>query len=68
MKLDLEAIRSQFPALSETDDGVARVYFDNPAGTQVPKRVADAMSQCLLQANANIGGHFRTSDLAGAIN
>ncbi len=67
MTLDLEAIRSQFPALGETDDGVARVYFDNPAGTQVPKRVAEAMSQCLLQANANIGGHFRTSDLAGAI-
>ncbi|NCF23077.1 MAG: cysteine desulfurase-like protein [Gammaproteobacteria bacterium] len=67
MTLDLEAIRSQFPALSETDDGVARLYFDNPAGTQVPKRVADAMSQCLLRANANLGGHFRTSDLAGAI-
>ena len=61
MTLDLEAIRSQFPALGETDDGVARVYFDNPAGTQVPQRVVDAMARCMLQANANMGGYFRTS-------
>jgi len=61
MTLDLEAIRSQFPALGETDDGVARVYFDNPAGTQVPQRVVDAMSQCMLYASANMGGYFRTS-------
>jgi cysteine desulfurase family protein (TIGR01976 family) len=67
MTFDLEAIRSQFPALSETDGGKPRIYFDNPAGTQVPQRVADAMSDCLLKANANIGGYFRTSELAGAI-
>ena len=48
MALDLEAIRSQFPALGETDDGVPRVYFDNPAGTQVPQRVVDAMAHCML--------------------
>ena len=67
MTFDLDAIRSQFPALSETDGGVPRIYFDNPAGTQVPKRVADAMSDCLLRANANIGGYFRTSEFAGSI-
>ena len=67
MTLDLGAIRSQFPALDETDDGVARVYFDNPAGTQVPRRVVDAMSHCMLQASANMGGYFRTSAAAGDI-
>ena len=67
MAFDLEAIRAQFPALSAADEGVERVYFDNPAGTQVPQRVADAMSDCLLTANANIGGHFRTSVAAGEI-
>ena len=67
MAFDLEAIRSQFPALSDTDHGTPRIYFDNPAGTQVPARVADAMSDCLLKANANIGGYFRTSELAGGI-
>ena len=67
MTLDLEAIRSQFPALNETDDGVARVYLDNPAGTQVPQRVVDAMSACMLGASANMGGYFRTSRAAGDI-
>ena len=46
--IDLETIRKQFPALAEKDSGVARVYFDNPAGTQVPKTVADAVANCLL--------------------
>jgi len=67
MTLDLDAIRSQFPALHETDDGVARVYLDNPAGTQVPQRVVDAMSACMLGASANMGGYFRTSLAAGDI-
>ena len=67
MTFDLDAIRSQFPALSVNDDGVARVYFDNPAGTQVPRSVVERMSDCMLGASANLGGYFRTSDLAGEI-
>lgn len=67
MTFDLEAIRSQFPALSETDDSVARIYFDNPAGTQVPRSVVERMSACMLGASANLGGYFRTSDLAGEV-
>jgi cysteine desulfurase family protein (TIGR01976 family) len=62
--LDLEAIRSQFPSLADTDSGVRRIYFDNPAGTQVPLSVVDRMSDCLLRGNANIGGYFPTSGLA----
>lgn len=67
MQFDLDAVRSQFPALSITDDGVRRIYFDNPAGTQVPAGVASAMSDCLLQANANLGGFFASSTAAGRI-
>ena len=67
MTFDLDAIRSQFPALSVKDDGVVRVYFDNPAGTQVPRSVVERMSDCMLGASANLGGYFRTSDLAGEI-
>ena len=63
--LDLEAIRNQFPSLADTDAGVRRIYFDNPAGTQVPLSVVERMSDCLLRGNANIGGYFPTSDLAG---
>ncbi len=62
--LDLQAIRNQFPSLADTDDGVRRIYFDNPAGTQVPLSVVDRMSDCLLRGNANIGGYFPTSGLA----
>jgi cysteine desulfurase family protein (TIGR01976 family) len=67
MSFDLDAVRAQFPALAIKDDGVRRIYLDNPAGTQVPRMVADAMSACLLSANANLGGHFRTSQAATEI-
>lgn len=61
MQLDLESVRSQFPALSISDNGVQRIYFDNPAGTQVPASVAAAVSDCLLTKNANLGGSFVSS-------
>jgi len=64
MSFNLDAARAQFPALATKDNGVRRIYFDNPAGTQVPVGVADAMSDCLLSANANLGGYFRTSQAA----
>jgi len=67
MSFDLRAVRSQFPALALTDDGTRRIYFDNPGGTQVPTRVADAIVDCLLTKNANIGAHFTTSEEAGAV-
>ena len=54
MAYDLDAVRAQFPALSITDDGKRRIYFDNPAGTQVPQSVADAMARCLLEANESV--------------
>ena len=66
MTFDLAAIRAQYPALSATDEGTPRLYFDNPAGTQVPVSVVERMSECMLQASANLGGYFKTSKLAGA--
>ncbi len=64
MPFDLDAVREKFPSLSRSDDGQPRIYFDNPAGTQVPQSVADRMAECLIEANANLGGAFRTSKLA----
>ncbi len=61
MHYDLDALRSQFPALAMSDDGVRRIYLDNPAGTQVPQCVGDAMSDCLLHKSANLGGYFASS-------
>ncbi len=67
MSYDLDAVRAQFPSLSITDSGRRRIYLDNPAGTQVPASVAEAMSDCLLKHNANQGGYFRTAMEADAI-
>jgi cysteine desulfurase family protein (TIGR01976 family) len=67
MTFDLSAIRAQYPALSATDAGRPRLYFDNPAGTQVPASVVERMSACMLHASANLGGYFTTSELAGEI-
>jgi cysteine desulfurase family protein (TIGR01976 family) len=64
MTLDLGAVRAKFPSLAITDDGVRRIYLDNPAGTQVPDLVVDRMSECMIQGNANLGGYFRTAELA----
>ena len=67
MTIDIDRIRGQFPALSETDEGKARLYFDNPAGTQVPQMVVDRMANCMLYSSANLGGDFPTSMRAGAV-
>jgi cysteine desulfurase family protein (TIGR01976 family) len=64
MNYDIDAIRAQFPSLEIRDNGKPRIYFDNPAGTQVSSRVVDAMSHCLIEANANLGGYFETSTRA----
>jgi cysteine desulfurase family protein (TIGR01976 family) len=67
MSFDLDAVRAQFPALALQDDGRRRIYLDNPAGTQVPASVAQAMSACLLETNANLGGYFASSAAADSI-
>ena len=67
MTIDVEGIRAQYPSLSITDDGRPRLYFDNPAGTQVPEVVVQRMADCMLQASANIGGYFTTSEQAADI-
>jgi cysteine desulfurase family protein (TIGR01976 family) len=63
----VESIRALFPALSLRDNGKRRIYLDNPAGTQVPQSVGDAVYLAILSRNANLGGHFATSRQAGEI-
>ena len=59
--MDVAAIRNQFPALSRTHRGEPLVYFDGPAGSQVPQHVIDAIVQYLTTSNANCGAGFITS-------
>jgi len=60
--MEKENLRSQFPALER---GVA--YFDAPGGTQVPRVVADAMTDYLFHHNANTHWAYPTSAETDAI-
>lgn len=62
MNYDIEQIRGKFPALNIKDSGVRRIYFDNPAGTQVSTEVIEAVQKCMIESNANIQGGFETSN------
>ena len=63
----VERVRSQFPALSTPS-----VFLDNPAGTQVPRQVIEAVSGAMVLAASNTGGYFQASNyasnLTGSIN
>lgn len=67
MSFPIEHVRAAFPALALQDEKRARIYLDNPAGTQVPQSVADAVAHCLINSNANLGGHFPTSRAAAEV-
>jgi cysteine desulfurase family protein (TIGR01976 family) len=58
----IERVRSQFPALS-----TPAVFLDNPAGTQVPRSVIEAVSAAMAAAASNTGGYFQASVDADAI-
>ncbi|TXN38486.1 cysteine desulfurase [Methylobacterium sp. WL30] len=57
---DVEAIRAQFPILSEKVYGKPLVYLDNAASSQKPRAVIDAMVACMETGYANVhrGLHF----------
>lgn len=62
MRYDAEQIRDLFPALNtKTPAGRQPIFLDNPAGTQVPRTVIEAISNYFLTMNANSGGAFLTS-------
>lgn len=53
--------RDQFPALRRQINGLTAIFFDGPAGSQVPECVIDAIGNYLRTCNANHGGVFATS-------
>jgi cysteine desulfurase family protein (TIGR01976 family) len=65
--MDLEATRRQFPALSRQVNALPAIYLDGPGGSQVPRRVIDAVADCLARRNANEGGVFATSQEVGEL-
>src|SRR5262245_63421043 len=62
MTFDLAAVRSHFPALHRD-----AVFFDGPAGSQVPQSVIDAINSYYVRHNANHGGLFATSRESDAV-
>jgi len=58
----VDEIRQQFPALQRQMTGQPVAFLDGPAGSQIPQRVADAVSTYLLRTNANRGGGFETAN------
>lgn len=62
MPLNLNQIRTQFPALQRN-----AIYLDNPAGTQVPHQVIDRIQNYLIEMNANTHGSFVTSLASDAL-
>jgi cysteine desulfurase family protein (TIGR01976 family) len=65
--LDPAAVRSRFPALSRTLDGVPVVYADGPGGTQVVDTVIEAAAGFMAAGGSNLGGPFATSEETQAV-
>ncbi len=61
MTRTLESIRGDFPALARRENGREVAYFDGPGGTQVPRFVANAMTDYLFHHNANTHWVYPTS-------
>jgi cysteine desulfurase family protein (TIGR01976 family) len=57
MSFDVNDLRQRFPAIRDTE----ALFFDGPAGTQVPDSVVEAVSRGLVEAASNVGGTFAAS-------
>jgi cysteine desulfurase family protein (TIGR01976 family) len=57
----VDAIRGHFPALRRMEGDSPVAYFDGPGGTQIPRVVAESMTQYLLHHNANTHWAYPTS-------
>ena len=65
--MHVDSIRSHFPALQRTHNGLPVAYFDAPGGTQVPSAVVAAMTGYLFHHNANTHWHYPSSIETDAI-
>jgi cysteine desulfurase family protein (TIGR01976 family) len=65
--LDLTWVRPQFPSLTQTVNGQPAVFLDGPGGTQVPRRVIEAIANYLAHSNANTCGAYATSRRTDAV-
>jgi cysteine desulfurase family protein (TIGR01976 family) len=66
-RMNVDQIRSHFPALTRTHNGQPVAYFDAPGGTQVPRGVVEAMADYLFHHNANTHWPYPSSAETDAI-
>ncbi len=66
-RYDVEQVRGMFPALVSNDDQQPPIFLDNPAGTQLPRTVIEAVGQAMASASSNLGGVFPASVRADEI-
>ncbi len=57
----VESCRNDFPALERALEGRRLAFLDGPAGTQVPRKVIEAIAAYYRTCNANTHGAFVTS-------
>jgi len=67
IRFPIEDVREQFPALQKINGATPPVYLDNPAGTQLPRQVVEAVGDAMINAGSNLGGYFASSKAAEAI-
>lgn len=65
--MNIDFVRSHFPALARIHNDEPVAYFDAPGGTQVPRVVAEAMTDYLFHHNANTHWAYPTSAETDAI-
>lgn len=54
-------VRAQFGALQQIHNDLPVMFLDGPGGSQVPHSVLEAMTDYLGYYNANLGGHYFSS-------
>ncbi len=55
--MGLEHVRSRFPGLDRRVGDQPAVFFDGPAGAQVPDTVIEAVANTLGHGNSNTHAH-----------
>ena len=60
-RLDIEALRKDFPALQQQHQGQPVIFMDGPGGAQVANSTLQAMQDYLGRYNSNLGGAFFSS-------
>jgi cysteine desulfurase family protein (TIGR01976 family) len=66
-RFDLVYVRKQFPALRREINGRPAAFLDGPGGTQTPQCVLDAITDYLIESNANAHGQFATSEASDRV-